>query len=124
MQEKIRKHGISIKHAISGLKWALTTQPNFKIHLILSALAVTIGWYVDLSSGEWVLLVFTIFWGLSSEMINTAIESVTDLVTKEWHEEAKIAKDVSAGMMLTIAFGTILVACLLLLPKLLLKLLG
>jgi len=43
-------------------------------------------------------------------MINTAIESVTDLMTSKWRKEAKIAKDVSAGMMLLVAFGAIFVA--------------
>ncbi len=56
------------------------------------------------------IILFTILLGLAGEMINTAIESVTDLVTTEWHMEAKIAKDVSAGMMLLIAFGAICVA--------------
>lgn len=124
MKELIRKHHISLKNAVSGLVWALSTQPNFRIHLFLATIAVLIGWYVELAWGEWVLIIFTIFWGLSGEMINTAIEALTDLVTTEWRREAKIAKDVSAGMMLTIALGTILVASVLLLPKLLTKLVG
>ena len=55
------------------------------------------------------------------EMINTALESITDLVTQEWRQEAKIAKDVAAGMMLTVAIGAVIVAALILLPKILIK---
>jgi len=122
MQELIRKHHISFKHAFAGLKWALTTQPNFRVHLSFGMLAVLLGWYVQLTSSEWVVLVLTIFWALAGEMINTSIEAVCDLVTNEWRKEAKIAKDVAAGMMLTIASGAFVVACFLLLPKLLIKL--
>ena len=122
MGKALRQHHISIKHAFAGVKWALVTQPNFRIHLFFSAVALLIGWYVSLTPSEWVLLVFTIFWGLSAEMINTAIESLSDLITREWKKEIKIAKDVAAGMMLTVAVGALVVAYLLLIPKLLGKL--
>lgn len=122
MKNFIRQHHISVKIAWSGLRWALSTQPNFRIHLTLATVALLAGWYVKLTSVEWLILVFTIFWGLSGEMINTAIESLTDLVSPQWSKEAKIAKDVAAGMMLTIAFGSAIVGVLLLIPKLLLRL--
>lgn len=102
--------------------WALSTQPNFRIHLTLATSAVLTGWYVGLTWIEWILLVFTIFWGLAGEMINTAIEALTDLVSPQWSKEAKIAKDVAAGMMLMIATGSTIVAFLLLVPKLVMKL--
>lgn len=121
MVELIKRHHISFKNAFAGLKWALATQPNFKVHILLALVAVFLGLVAGLSRLEWAVVVFTIFWALACEMINTAIESICDLVTKEWKEEIKIAKDVSAGMMLTVAFGSILVAILLILPKLLTK---
>lgn len=122
MKDTLKKHHISFQNAFSGIWWALTTQPNFRVHVICAMVAVGLGLYVSLTTTEWIVLVLTIVLALSGEMINTAIESVTDLVTKEWREEAKIAKDVSAGMMLTIAFGALVVGLLLLLPKLITKL--
>lgn len=65
-----------------------------------------------------IIIVFTIILGLTAEMINTSLESMTDLITKEWHQEAKIAKDVSAGMMLVVSFGAVIVALLIFLPYL------
>lgn len=121
MEEIIKKHHISFKNAIAGLKWAATTQPNFRVHLLLSFLAIGIGMYVGLSYIEWVIIVLTIVLGLTGEMINTSIEAATDLITTEWKKEAKIAKDVSAGMMLTVALGALSVAALIFLPKLILK---
>lgn len=49
-------------------------------------------------------------------MINTALESMTDLITKEWRQEAKIAKDVAAGMMLLIAMGAVVIGAVIFLP--------
>lgn len=122
MKEVIKRHHISFKNAFRGVISAFKTQPNFRVHVVFSLIAVVLGWYVELSTNEWILLTFTIFWGLTGEMVNTAIESITDLVTTEWRTEAKIAKDVSAGMMLLIAVGAVLVGVLLIVPKLVIKL--
>lgn len=110
MRDILRKHHISFINAFAGLTWAFKTQPNFRIHVTLAIIALVGGIYLGISNIEMTIIVFTIVLGLAGEMINTAIESVTDLVTTQWHKEAKIAKDVSAGMMLLIAIGAVIVA--------------
>lgn len=57
-----------------------------------------------------IIILFTILLGFVVEMLNTAIECVADLVTTEWRQEIKNAKDVSAGMMLLVAVGAIGIA--------------
>jgi diacylglycerol kinase len=118
MREALRKHRISVATALGGIRWAIRTQPNFRIHLFLSTLALIMAVWLKVSQTEYLILIFTIVLGLSSEMINTAIESMTDLITREWRQEAKIAKDVSAGMMLLTATGALLVAAIIFLPYL------
>ena len=122
MKQIIKRHHISIQNALQGMKWGISTQPNFQVHFLLSFLAVLTGLYLGLNSTEWVLLIFTIFWGLSAEFANTAIEATCDAITTEWRKEIKIAKDVAAGMMLIVALGSIVVAWLLLGTKLLVRL--
>lgn len=117
--EILRKHHISFKNAISGVLWAFSTQPNFKIHFTLSVIALLLGAIFKITYVEMTILVLTIVFGLGAEMVNTSIESMTDLITIEYRKEAKIAKDVAAGMMLITAIGTVLVACLIFLPKIL-----
>jgi undecaprenol kinase len=51
-------------------------------------------------------------------MINTAIEMMVDLITKEHREEAKIAKDVASGMVLITVSGAVIVGLLIFLPYL------
>lgn len=114
----IRRHHISFKNAFSGLKWAFTTQPNFRVHATLAILALWIGFWLKVSFVEMTILVLTIVFGLGVEMVNTAIESMTDLITTEYKQQAKIAKDVAAGMMLVVAIGTAVVACLIFIPRL------
>lgn len=117
MVETLKKHHISFKNAFTGLHYAITSQPNFKVHFFLAIMAILLGFFLGVSFLEMTILILTIIVGLAVEMANTAIESVTDLVTEEWRESAKIAKDVSAGMMLLTAVGAVLVAVLILGPK-------
>lgn len=119
MREAIRKHHISFKTALAGVAWAIRTQPNFRVHLALSAMALIGGWLFRVTSLEMLILVFTIVLGLSAEMVNTSIEAMTDLITREYRSEAKIAKDVSAGMMLITAVGALIVAAVIFLPHIL-----
>jgi diacylglycerol kinase (ATP) len=121
MKKILLQHHISFKNAFSGLRWAVTTQPNFRVHIVLSLIALFLCKELGVSPIEGAIIVFTIVLGLASEMINTALESMTDLITTEWRKEAKIAKDVAAGMMLTVAFGAVSVAILILGPKLLVR---
>ncbi len=121
MEKLLRQHTISFRNALAGLRWALTTQPNFRVHLALTAIALILGWYFAISPTEWAVIVFTVVLGLSAEMINTVIEEMTDLITKEWREVARLAKDVSAGMMLTVAMGAVVVAAVIFIPKILLR---
>jgi diacylglycerol kinase len=119
MMKALRQHHISFKNAFAGLRWALRTQPNFRVHFVLAALAIALGIYLRITTVEMAIILFTIILGLSGEMINTALESMTDLITKEWRQEAKIAKDVSAGMMLTIAIGAVSIALYIFMPYIL-----
>jgi len=119
MREALRKHHISFKTALDGIGWAVRTQPNFRVHIVLSLLALLGGWFFRVTMTEMLILIFMIILGLSAEMINTAIESMTDLITREWRQEAKIAKDVSAGMMLITAVGALVVAAVIFVPYIL-----
>ncbi len=75
--------------------------------------------FFGISTVEMTIIIFTIVLGLTSEMINTSIEAMTDLITHEWKEEAKIAKDVSAGMMLVVSIGAAIVGSIIFVPYIL-----
>jgi len=118
MMQNMRTHKDSLRDAIAGIFWAVKTQPNFRVHLILSVLAIALGWFLGITSSEMAIIIFTILLGLTVEMLNTSVEAMTDLITTEYREDAKIAKDVAAGMMLLTAIGAIGVAIFIFIPYL------
>ncbi len=117
MQNPFRIHRISFKHAFDGIVYAVKTQPNFRFHLLATVAVILLGIYFSISPVEWLVLVFTINTVLVAEMVNTSIESMVDLITLERRADAKIAKDVSAGMVLVSAILAVVVALIIFLPK-------
>ena len=115
--EERSAHHISFIHAWEGIVWAFRTQPNFRIHLIISLVALILCWLLTASTTEYLVIIFTIILGLSTEMVNTSIEAMTDLITLERRQEAKVAKDVAAGMMLITAIGAFIVGSVIFVPK-------
>lgn len=119
MQNPLRIHKISFKHAFDGFIYAVRTQPNFRFHLLATIVVILFGIYFSISPTEWLILVFTINSVLVAEMVNTSLEAMVDLITLERRNDAKIAKDVSAAMVLVSATLSIVVGLIIFLPKIL-----
>lgn len=114
----MNKHLQSFRLAINGVRYAVKTQLNFTVHLCFTGLAVFLGVVYRITYIEWIVIILTIVLVLVTEMINTSIESMTDLLTSDYRKEAKIAKDVSAGMVLTAAVGAVVVGLAIFGPRL------
>ena len=59
-----------------------------------------LGDFFTLTKGDWCALLIACALVLSGEVINTAIENVVDMVTKDYNEYAKKAKDAASGAVL------------------------
>lgn len=108
----------SFRFAFSGLWYALRTQRNTRIHLIVAAVVIALGVWLNLSPGQWAVLTLTIGFVLVSEMLNTVAETLVDLVSPGYHPLAKTVKDVTAGAVLLTAIVSVIVGLLVLGPPL------
>ena len=117
MQNPFRVHRVSFKHAFAGFMYAISTQPNFRFHLLATIVVILLGIFFTISPVEWLILIFTINTVLVAEMVNTSIESIVDLITLERRADAKVAKDVSAAMVLVSATLAVVIALFIFLPK-------
>lgn len=114
----------SFRHAFAGLWYALRTQRNTRIHLTIAAGVVALGLWLGLSYTQWAVLVLTIGFVLVSEILNTVAETLVDLVCPDYHPQAKIVKDVTAGAVLLGAIISVLVGLLVLGPPLWARIFG
>lgn len=119
MLNPFRIHRVSFRHAFDGFLYAIKTQPNFRFHLLATTIVIFLGLYFYIAPIEWLILVFTINMVLVAEMVNTSIEAMVDLITLERRADAKVAKDVSAAMVLVSAVLSVVVALIIFLPKIL-----
>ena len=86
----------SFRYALEGLKYTLVSQRNMRVHFLLALVALLLGLYLPIKKTDMLLLFLTILLVLVAELFNTAIEAVVDLVTKDFHPLAKVAKYVAA----------------------------
>ena len=107
----------SFCHACSGFIYALRSEHNVIIMLIASIVVVGAGLYYNISSSEWLFVLFAIGSVLSTEMINSSIEATIDLVTTDIHPLAKIAKDTASTASLILCIISFIGACIIFIPK-------
>jgi undecaprenol kinase len=112
----------SVFHAWAGLVYTFHTQRNARLHTIAALAAIALASWLQLDLTRWAILILTIGAVCAGETINTTVEALVDLLSPEWHERAKVAKDVSAGAVLLLAITAIAVGALLLGPPLWVKL--
>ena len=108
----------SFKYAFSGIIYVLKTSRNFKIQLIFAFTSLMIGFLLQISQSNYVILIATIMSVLILEILNTTIESIVDLVVKkEFSSLAKISKDTSAGAVLLASINSVIIAVYIFVPK-------
>ena len=88
------------KYAIDGLVHALKTEMSFKIELLLFLLVIGFILIFDFTMLEKFMIIVTAVLVLIVELLNSAIENVVDLVTKDIKPLAKSAKDIGATAVL------------------------
>ncbi|MGL5409010.1 MAG: diacylglycerol kinase, partial [Shewanella sp.] len=69
----------------------------FRQELILTVLLLPIALFVEISTVERLLLIFTLFIVLIVELLNSAIEAVVDRVGSEIHPLSGQAKDIASA---------------------------
>ena len=107
----------SFQYALTGIAYLLKTQYNFWIHIGLTALTIVFGVILKINFSEWCLIIFAIGFVLSAEAFNTALEVLTDLVSPQYNEKAKIVKDVSAAGVLLSTLTSLAIGFIVFLPK-------
>lgn len=107
--------------ATCGILHAFKTQRNMKVHLAVALAALVLGVVFEIGPPSWAAIAICIAAVFAFECMNTAVEAVVDLVSPEYAELAKHAKDCAAGAVLVCAAGSVLVALFVFVPALLVR---
>lgn len=107
----------SFSFAFHGLRDCLRNEKNFQIQSVISLLAVIAGFFFKINSTEWMFLLISSAVVLSLEAINSAIEKLCDLVSPTIHPVIKKVKDMCAAAVLISAIFSLIIGCIIFLPK-------
>lgn len=102
----------SFKSAFSGLLVAFKEQRNLRVHFLLSIGVIALGAYFKITQTEWLILLLTISLVISLELVNSSIENLTDLVTKEKNPLAGKVKDMAAAAVLFSVIVAVVIGCI------------
>ena len=100
---------MKLHDAIKGWGHALKTELNLKFDVLVAILTIVLGIVFKISINEWMICITLIGLVLSAELMNTAVETVVDMFTREKNELAGKAKDISAGAVLILAIASAIV---------------
>lgn len=109
----------SFVYAFEGVMYFIKHEAQALIHLIAIVAVIGAGYWFNISLTEWIAVVFAIGIVISAEMLNTAIEKLTDMVSPQINEQAKIVKDLAAGAVLIASLTAFIIGLIVFLPKIL-----
>lgn len=99
----------NITYSMAGMINVLKNENSFRMQLLI-VVAIGIGLlFVQMSTLSKMILFASTWIVLITEAINSSIERVVDLVTQEYHELAKNAKDVGAFAVLLAFILTVMI---------------
>ena len=108
----------SFNYAFEGIIYAFKTQRNIRIHFLATALVLICSLVFKLTKLEILILFITIAFVVVTEMLNTAVEVVVDMITSETHPLAAVAKNVAAGAVLVASTAAVIVGYVIFFPRL------
>lgn len=100
--------GRSLNQAWRGLLHVWKTEGHFQFHILAGSIVISTAWWLKIPRWEWLVLIYAIGSVIISEVFNTAVELVVDLVQPNFHPLAGMAKDVAAGAVLVAAIQSVL----------------
>lgn len=113
----IAKRLKSFTYAFHGLRVLIKEEHNAWIHLFATVCVVVAGILFKISLMEWVAVVFAIGLVFSFEIINSAVENLSDFVCSERNDLIKKVKDLAAAAVLVSAITAAVIGLIVFIPK-------
>lgn len=100
----------SFSYAWNGLKTFVLEEPNARIHVLAAVVANAFGYWRQVLPWQWVAIWLCIALVITTEIINTSIETLCDHVSPESNPLIKKSKDLAAAAVLVSAIVSVVVA--------------
>lgn len=109
----------SLKNAISGIRYLIIDERNFRFHISASIIVIILAWILKIRTYQFLWLVLAILLVILAELINTLIERIIDLIVgNKFNLLAKKIKDIAAGGVLITSFIAVIIGVTIFTPVL------
>ena len=113
----IKKRLQSFGYAFNGLKILLKEEHNARIHFIAAVCVIAASIIFKISLYEWGAIVFAIGFVFTMEILNTAVENISNFISSDVDIRIKKIKDLSAAATLISAIVALIIGIAIFLPK-------
>jgi diacylglycerol kinase (ATP) len=113
----IRSRVKSFSHALAGLRQFVGREHNARIHVAATLAVIVTGFLLHVSYTEAAILAVVTGLVWVAEIVNTCMERLSDVITRERHPEIKLVKDLAAGAVLVAAIIAVVTGLLIFIPK-------
>jgi undecaprenol kinase len=113
---KYRRLAKSFFYSYKGILRVFREEQNIKIQIILAIAVIALGLFFKISLLEWCILIIVITLVILAEIINSAVERITDMFKPRIHEYVKVVKDITAGAVMITAISAMIVGVLIFYP--------
>lgn len=103
-------------NAVEGILHTAKTQRHLRYHLYTAASVLIVAYVLGIGRTDFLIISVTVILVLLAEMMNTAVEYVVDMISPDYSEKARIAKDIGAGAVFITAFGAVVMGYIILFP--------
>lgn len=107
----------SVGFAFRGAYFLLKTEVSIQVQFVIFILLTVLGFYFNLSTGEWLFQFLAIGTVMSIEGMNTAVEKIADFIHPEKHKEIGLIKDIAAGAVFIASVFAIIIGLIIYIPK-------
>lgn len=104
----------SFRYAFQGFRTGFRTQLNFRIQCSLALAVIILGLALKIGLSDWLWILLNIALVLFAELMNTALETLVDLVSPDYHMLAGRVKDIAAAAVTILAANALISAILIL----------
>ena len=114
----LKNRAKSFQYAWNGLRVLLLEEHNARIHVFMGIQTIVVGVVLQLSLTEWMFITLSIGFVITMEIINSAIENLSDFVSPQQSNLIKKIKDLSAASVLISALTSVIIGLFIFIPKL------
>lgn len=113
---KIKRLLKSFIYAVKGLRKVFREEQNLRLQTAFGMIAVFFAWFFRVSPLEWIAVVFAVGLVIIMEILNSAVERVSDVLKPRINSYVKEIKDIMAAAVMFASFIAVIVGLIVFWP--------